>query len=125
MAAYPALSQNPDGSPDFSVGPSIPDPTYRSPKESGIVKTYPKVSWVPLQWSFTYTALPNSDKETLEAFERNTANYGANEFTWAHPISGTTYNVRFAKPISCRLEGDHQNSWRVRVVLEQSNSTTS
>ena len=125
MAAYPTLSQNTDGSPDFGQAPAISDPTYRSPKESGIVKTGMKVSWVPLQWSFTYTGLSNSNKNTLETFERDTASFGATEFTWTHPISSTTYNVRFARPISFRLEGDQQNSWRVSVVLEQSNSTTS
>ena len=118
MSAYPSLSVKPDAE-GFREGPAIDEPTYRSPKESGRVKTYPKVTWVPILFSFKYTQLSNADKVLLWNFERATVNYGANTFTWTHPETTVVYTVRFSKPIDFTREDDQGLTWDVRVELEQ------
>jgi len=119
MSAYPSLSVKPDAQ-GFEEGPALDDPTYRSPKDSGRVKTYPKVSWVPIRFAFQYTQLANADKVLLWTFERDTVHYGADPFTWTHPQTSTGYTVRFLTPIQFRREDDQGLTWSVRVELETS-----
>lgn len=119
MPTYPTLSKDPDVE-NFHEGSSIEEPTYRSPKESGKVKTYPKVSWVPHKWEFEYRYLPDADKVLLWDFERSAdVNFGAGTFTWTHPETNVSHTVRFAKPIQYQRESDMVRVWSVRVELEQ------
>ena len=103
---------------DWKEGASL-DPTYRSPKQSGLVKTYPMLSWVPDEWAFRYRFLSNDDKELLWSFERTGVYFGAETFSWTHFENGNTYGVRFAKEIEYDRETDRSGTWNVSVVIRQ------
>ena len=63
---YPNLGVNPDEE-GFVREPAI-DPVSRTPLEDGaylVVKTKTKI---PLRWSFVYSQLSNTNKETLDTF---------------------------------------------------------
>jgi hypothetical protein len=49
-------------------------------------------------WTVTYELLSNTDKNTLETFERR-VNYGSDSFSWTNPQDGITYEVKFAEPL--------------------------
>jgi len=102
---------------DWDEGASF-DPTYRSPKQSGLEKTYPMVSWVSDQWAFRYRYLPNADKELLWDFERAVL-FGSETWAWVHFETSDIYGVRFAKEIEFKRETDRGGTWNVFVVIKQ------
>lgn len=121
MYTYPALDETgtlhlPEME-DWDEGASF-DPTYRSPKESGLEKTYPMVSWVPEQFAFRYRYLSNADKVLLWDFERE-VKFGSETFQWNHFETSDVYGTRFAKKIEFKRETDRNGTWNVFVVLKQ------
>jgi len=110
---YPNLGVNPDEE-GFVREPAI-DPTQRTPLEDGaylVVKTKTKI---PLRWSFVYSQLSNTNKETLDDFWEDDAGCGAVPIKFTDPTNNTAYFVHFAGPPRCTLEGDGQSTWRVEI----------
>jgi len=105
--------------------PSIEDPSslkeapqkrqIKSDFAGGYVQSRPK--WTRTRKLFTlgWEAMSDADKETLETFFDN--NLGGT-FSWTHPISETTYTVRF---VNDNLEFSYRphNYWQISVDLEE------
>jgi len=116
LPVYPSLSKNPDA--QNWKEEAAADPTIRTPHESGISGTRARFTTVPTKISYTYRNLSNTDKESLETFEQDTVNYGAESFTWTHFIKATSHTARFSRPIKYDLENTLQNTWKVSVEVE-------
>lgn len=97
MTAFPTLSLpcsypiDPDGVPE--------DVILRSPQEAGYEQTRPRTTRARLNFGVNYIGMVPADEALLRAFYTTTLRNGADSFTWTHPISGTTYTVRFTAPI--------------------------
>lgn len=115
MTDFPTINQNPevDGWGEGAAS----DPTRRTEFENGTILTRGGRTRVPDMWAFTYRNLPNSDKEAIWDFERNTVNFGAATFNWTHPISDQTYSVKFADKLSYKLEKNMLHEWQVSISL--------
>lgn len=110
---YPSLGVNPDEE-GFVREPAM-DPTQRSPLEDGaylVVKTKTKI---PLRWSFVYSQLSNTNKQTLDTFWENDAGCGAVPIKFTDPTNSTAYFVHFTDKPRSTLEGDGQATWRVEI----------
>jgi len=115
---FPTLSSKPDGE-SWSEGASI-DPTLRSESENGIVATRPRFTSVARQWQIRYRNLSQTDKATLEAFEK-TAAYGAGVFSWLNPTNATTYQVRFGAVLDFQIEPENPMLWHLDMTLIEAN----
>jgi len=87
----------------------------RSDFDAGYVQS--RAMWTRTRYKFelTWKVMENADKETLMTFFA--ANLGGT-FNWTHPLSGTSYVVRFAEN---NIEARHlrPNYWKVTVMLEE------
>lgn len=110
--------------PTLSVYPSIHgwaeevavDPTIRNDYEAGYVITRARFTRIPKKWHVVYNAMPQSDKEILQAFE-NDVKVGSCAFNWTNPLDNIQYTVRFLAPISYRLLSP--GIWQVEFDLEE------
>jgi hypothetical protein len=123
MSDFPTLSQNPDA--EIWREEPASDPTLRSEFEAGYQLTRAKFTVIPRTWSLVYRFLSNTEKTTLQTFERSTVNYGANSFNWTNPIDSQTYVVRFVEPIKFTLENNKLNEWQAELKLVEANPTSS
>jgi len=110
---YPTLGVNPDEE-GFVREPAL-DPSSRTVLEDGaylVVKTKTKI---PLRWSFVYSQLSNTNKETLDDFWEDSAGCGAVPIKFTDPTNSTAYFVHFTDKPRSTLEGDGQATWRVEI----------
>ena len=92
--------------------------TVRSPYEAGYVNTRPR--WTRARRSFvlTWNALSSSGFSTLRAFFEETVRGGGDSFTWTHPVTSTSYTVRFAQD-ELRFTAILGDRYRGSVTLEE------
>uniref|UniRef100_A0A6M3K0L1 Tail protein n=1 Tax=viral metagenome TaxID=1070528 RepID=A0A6M3K0L1_9ZZZZ len=94
------------------------DPTIRSPKDAGYVKTRTRFTRYPRSWDVVFNALSTTNKNTILAFEE-ARGVGGESFTWAHP-DGTSYTVRFAGVVQYRpWEETNYGFWVLEFTLEE------
>jgi len=93
------------------------DPVLRSKTDGGYRHTRARFTRVPKKWRLHYTAMSDTDKATMEAFEQ-ACGYGAQSMTWTNPKDGQEYTVRFSKPVEYRLFRTSQ-LWEFEVELEE------
>lgn len=122
MSDFPTLSQKPDAE-SWGEEPAL-DPTLRSDFEAGYQLTRARFTVVARKWAFVYKFLSNTDKVSLQTFERSAVNYGADSFNWTNPNDDQVYVVRFGKPIVCKLEHNHSHEWQVQIELVEANPTS-
>lgn len=94
MSAFPSLSIN----PVYPISESREDSTIKSDQEAGYQITRQRYSRVRKKWNLTYQYLVDADYTALTTFIDVTVKGGADMFTWTHPITSVSYNVRFENP---------------------------
>lgn len=90
MPTFPTLTD----APTYPLKESTEDPVIKSNFEAGYVHTRARFTRMRHEFTLVYENLSNTDKETLDAF-CDTVYGSVTSFTWVHPISGTSYTVRF------------------------------
>lgn len=87
----------------------------RSDFAAGYVQSRAKWTRSRKIFELSWNVMSDSDKSTLETFFDD--NLGGT-FTWAHPLSGTSYTVRF---VGDELLAKYVkvNRWQVDVTLEE------
>lgn len=108
LSCKPAYPLNPDGTKE--------DATVKSPYEGGYEQTRPRFTRVRRRWGLKYPKMSAADKQTLESFE-GTVHGGADSFTWTHPVTSTSYTVRFEGTIN--YSNVHYNKYDVEFVLKE------
>jgi hypothetical protein len=78
----------------------IPEPTYRNatlhtPFAAGWVQTRTRHARQIRSWRVLYDAMDQDDLDTLVTFWRDTAIGGAVAWTWEHPETSASHQVRF------------------------------
>ena len=96
MAAFPTLS----ATPIYPLTPNgeLEDNIIRSPYTAGYEQSRPRFTRARRIFGLNYN-LQAADEALLRDFELTTLHYGADSFTWVHPISGLTYVVQLTAPI--------------------------
>lgn len=95
------------------------DPAIRTPLEAGIVQSRARFTLTKTAWSLRYDMLSAANKATLQAFEIARLG-GSDAFYWVHPISGTTYTVRFKGTVTyASLPETGNTRFTVTFALEQ------
>lgn len=108
--------------PTLSIAPTVDgfteevakDPTIKTDFENGFYQTRPAFTRIPRKFTVTYHAMSDSDKNTLQNFEK-TVLVGCDAFTWTHPKTSTQYTVRFDAPIKYTLI--LPNYWDIEFIL--------
>jgi hypothetical protein len=121
MPTFPTLSKNPDKE-SWDEGP-LYDPTERMGMTGGAQDSRPSSTVVPKFWSFSYRQLSNTDKQSVETFEKQTVRYGG-EFDWTNPFDSQTYRVTFGQKVEYRLENTQQNEWHLAIQLVEAYPTS-
>lgn len=87
----------------------------RSDFDAGYVQSRAKWTRTRRKFELSWNAMSNTDKETLMTFFEN--NLG-DTFAWIHPLSGTSYTVRFTEE---NIEAKYipYNRWQVSLILEE------
>jgi len=111
---YPSIETTPEAD-DFTEQAAY-DPTLRTEFENGAVQTRARFTVSPKKWHILYRHLSDSEKNTIESFER-TVSYGAGAFNWSHPRSGSSYTVRFDGPILFKIEPKNPRLWQASFDL--------
>ena len=115
MSAFPTLSV----APNYPLSPDgeVEDNIIRSQQTAGYEQTRPRFTRARRMFGLTYV-LKTSDANTLRTFEVTTLHYGADAFTWTHPISAITYTVRLTAPMKFSLDnyGETTVSFTIREV---------
>ncbi len=75
------------------------DPAIRSQSEGGYVTSRARFTRIPRRWTVKYDWLSKANKNTVKTFEDD-HRAGAASFSWPNPEDGTTYTVRFLKPVT-------------------------
>jgi len=117
MATYPTLSVT----PTYPLKEAGEDPTLKSEFEAGYTLTRAKFTRSRTVFTVQYENMPNADKETLKTF-CDTVKGGSDSFTWTHPSTSTSYEVRFDKRPAFDLVGwsaDVGFIWNVSFLLVQ------
>jgi hypothetical protein len=71
------------------------DPAIRKEVEGGYVLTRPRYTRAPRKTFTTgFTHISETDKAALQTFYSSKKG-GSDSFTWADPVTGTVYSVRF------------------------------
>jgi len=126
MATFPSLTQGP-GVQSFVEEVAV-DPTLRSTFENGKICSRARFTAVPKRWKFVIAGLTPTDKSTLQAFETDTVNFGGDAFDWENTDDGTTYSVKFAKPVKYSLDtaekGVPIKRWVAEIELFEASPTS-
>jgi len=95
------------------------DPTIRSPKEAGTVKTRARFTSFPRQYHIVYNSLTTHDKNLIYEFEKARSG-GAEAFNWSRPTApGSTTPSRFLGLVSYTpWENTNYGRWRVEFDIE-------
>ncbi len=112
MADFPTLTV----SCSFPINEDREDSTIRSGYEAGYEHTRPRFTRTRRKFTIKYQNILADDKEDLEDFV-DTVREGADIFTWTHPLTSITYNVRF-DPIP-RFELVGPNLWNCEFGLKE------
>lgn len=115
MANFPTLKTL----PTFPLSPDgeIEDAVLRSPAEAGYQHTRARFTRVRRSWCVSYPAIDGSDQAALATFETTTLGGGAGSFSWVHPVSGTSYTVRFTAPL--KFAYITRGLWAVAFTLHE------
>lgn len=108
--SWPAIAK-----PDYPMDEERSFPVVRSEFETGAVQTRLRFTTKRLVATLTWNAMTQTDFATLEAFFD--ANQGLT-FTWTHPVSSTSYTVRFQGD-TLKSSNIANNRRSVTVVLEE------
>ncbi len=94
---FPAIPK-PDLGGFREIPPPMESTTISSPFEAGYRQTRPRFTRQPWRFALAWEECPLSvtDYAALKAFF-DTVNFGAGIFTWTHPFTGTSYDVRFVE----------------------------
>jgi len=109
MATWPNI-ENPSSLNERTVKAQI-----KSDFEAGYVQSRTKWTRSRKIFELSWDNMDAADKSTLEDFFEN--NIGGT-FTWTHPLTSTSYTVRF-KENELRARHVPVNFWRVDVALEE------
>lgn len=116
---FPTLKSGPS-STDFTEETPY-DPTIRTEFEGGAVKTRARFTSAPKKWTIVLENLDDTDKTTLDDFQRYEVHFGAEAFKWDNGQDYVTYRVRFLRPIAfaIQLKGpwSYPNRWRAEFEL--------
>jgi hypothetical protein len=116
MADYPTLTVL----PSVPIKESTEDPVIRSNSEAGYLHTRKRFTKARHSFSLNYEKMPNADKVALDAF-CDVVGGGVSSFTWVHPITSTSYTVRFnARPEF--TSGEHDGTsyrWTTGFILTE------
>jgi len=93
MPMYPTLSKK----PTYPLSEEREDNTIKSRFESGYQKTRSRYTRVRRKFQIKYMNLGSVDTALLDAFI-DTVDGATDSFTWTHPVTGTSYTVRFEAP---------------------------
>lgn len=108
---FPALSHG----PEYPLKESRVDQALKSESEKGYVLARPRFTRTRKRFHVTYNVLEQEDKDALESFVE-TVKGDTGIFTWTHPQSGATYNVRFSKTPEFELWT--MRLWKTELELE-------
>jgi hypothetical protein len=86
--AFPTLSAAPRSCPE-----SVIDDTIKTDTEAGYVQTRPRFTKIRRTFGPIQYLLNRADRDLLVAHDESVK--GSTIFTWTHPITGTSYNVRY------------------------------
>lgn len=119
---YPSFPdiQKPDLGGFREIPPSFESNTISSPTEAGYRQTRSRFTRQPWRFALAWEGCPltPADYALLKTFF-GTVNFGAGIFTWVHPFTGTSYNVRFAEIGEFILVSDGGvPGWTGSVILE-------
>ncbi len=112
MASFPTLSVT----CSFPISEEREDATIRSGYEAGYEHTRPRFTRVRMKFGVKYEKMNIDDKEDLEDFI-DTVREGADIFTWTHPQTSASFDVRF-DPIP-KFELVAHNIWKCEFGLKQ------
>jgi len=116
---FPELDRGPE-SAEF-IEETLFDPTLRTEYEFGPPLTRSRTTSAPKTWNVALTDLSNDNKVTLDGFQRNQVNFGAEVFKWQNTQDGVTYRVRFLAPIRFIIKPKDvrllPNKWRAEFKL--------
>ena len=109
MATFPNI-EKPSGMTERTVKGQ-----YKTEFEAGYVQSRAKWTRSRKIFALSWTAMEDADKVLLEVFFDN--NLGAT-FNWTHPVSSTTYTVRFVED---ELPAQYVpvNHWQIDLTLEE------
>ena len=121
--SFPTLT-NPDTSEeirpdasDFIEKPQI-DPTIRSRKEDGTLKTRPHFTGLEIEgWRVRYRFLDNDNKILVKDFEKDDTVFGVNPFFWQDPVANLIYHVVFGDLVMSRYEVTNANYWDLLMTI--------
>ena len=95
------------------------DPTIKSPKAAGYVKTRARFTRNTRKYHVVYNGIDTTDKDLIKAHETERG-VGGNYFTWTNPADSISKTVRLATPVSCRpWEETNYTKWIVEFDLEE------
>ena len=89
MSAWPTSVRQ----PDVGFREEVFKPQIKNEFESGHVQSRGKSTVAKRRWTLPFSRLEIAEYNAIET--HFLANQGS-VFTWDHPISGTTYNVRYS-----------------------------
>lgn len=113
MAVFPTLSIN----PSRPLDEVREDNVIRSNVEGGYEQTRPRFTRLRRTWTLKYEFLTQTDKDTLDTF-LTTVKGGSDAFSWTHPTTSQTHNVRFTKPPTFSLVKYAGGSHRYDTTIE-------
>lgn len=92
--SYPSLGKLPD-----TIDPDgeLEDNTIRSNVDGGYELTRQRSTRRRRRWGLKYLLLNSTDSNLLRTHEGTVG--CADLFNWTHPLTGTTYTVRYESPI--------------------------
>ena len=118
---FPILNVGP-GSAEFDeITPS--NPTIMTEFEHGEPLTRARTTSELKAWNIVLHELSQTDKVTLDTFQRDFTNFGGSSFEWENTQDGNIYSVRFLSPIKFKIVsrgGDSRcppNLWKAEFVL--------
>lgn len=100
--AFPTLTQG----PNTPIKETPEDQSIKSTSEAGYVHARERYTRIRRTFALSYKNLSNTDKVALDGHCDTVGS--VTPFTWVHPISGTTYTVRYEKRLafeSCEHDG--------------------
>jgi len=93
---------------------SLIDPVHKVRFCSGTPLTRTVYTNIPVRYSVFYEVMENSDKQTLETWERDEIEYGGIQFTWTNPENSKAYTTVLLAPILYKIHPQSGgNIWQV------------
>lgn len=103
--------------PEYPLTETPEDAVIRSTMEDGTEKTRPRFTKNRFTYELSWQAMPQDEKDALEAFFRNTTKNGALAFTWTHPASDKSIVVRFSEVPKFSLKVKFY--WNVSIKIKE------